>query len=330
MSGNKDKISLLILLFVNFLFTYKYLDRFTGNGLVIAGIFSGLQILVFRYGHRLSFLQKRTKAFILLLSLGITGVVVITQLKIDLTTLKVDRWSVISSFWQEAFNGNYPYFAKSHEGNYPGPMPVYFLIALPFYLAGILSVLSASGYLILLYLWFKQKEKKATFALLFLLATSVYMYWEITTRSNIFTNSILILLILRGFAGINSKTKPWKFILTALLTGFLLSTRSVFVLVYLVFFLSALRNREIEFKRISLFLTIAVLAFAGSFLPFILLFKDDFFTINPFIIQSSFLVPQVYTLAFMIIALFLAFLVNTDFHISISTPKIYEDEEASV
>ena len=136
------------------------------------------------------------------------------------------------------------------------------------------------------------------------------MYWEITTRSNIFTNSILILLILRGFAGINPKTKPWKFILTALLTGFLLSTRSVFVLVYLVFFLSALRNREIEFKRISLFLTIAVLAFAGSFLPFILLFKDDFFTINPFIIQSSFLVPQVYTLAFMIIALFLAFLVK--------------------
>jgi len=160
MSGNKDKISLLILLFVNFLFTYKYLDRFTGNGLVIALILSGLQILVFRYGHRLSFLQKRTKAFILLLSLGIAGVVVITQLKIDLATLKVDRWSVISSFWQEAFNGNYPYFAKSHEGNYPGPMPVYFLISLPFYLTGILSVLSASGYLILVYLWLKQKEKK--------------------------------------------------------------------------------------------------------------------------------------------------------------------------
>lgn len=39
-------------------------------------------------------------------------------------------------------------------------------------------------------------------------------------------------------------------------------------------------------------------------------FYSDFFTMNPFIIQSSFLVPKFYTLIFIVISILFAFLVK--------------------
>ena len=82
-------------------------------------------------------------------------------------------------------------------------------------------------------------------------------------------------------------------------------------MVYFVFFISSLTNREITFKRLFIFLIIALIAFVFSFLPFIVFFKNEFLTMNPFIIQSSFLVPTIYTVVFILISIGLAFLVRS-------------------
>ena len=52
--------------------------------------------------------------------------------------------------------------------------------------------------------------------------------------------------------------------------------------------------------------------FLSTFLPFIVFSPHDFFKMNPFIIQSSFLIPQIYTALFILIAIIFAFFVTDD------------------
>lgn len=209
----------------------------------------------------------------------------------------------------EFYAGNYPYYAKSHLGNYPGPMPIYFLIAAPFYWLGELSLLGALGYLIFSFFIFKNLSNKNTPFLLLYLLSSLFMLWEIVTRSNVFTFSVFALLALHLFATLKDK-KSATFYLIAILTGVMLSTRSVFILTYIIFFVSNFIKKEWAFKRLFVFVLIAMLSFFATFLPFVLFYENDFFTMNPFIIQSSFLIPKIYTILFMMMALLFSFIVK--------------------
>jgi hypothetical protein len=47
--------------------------------------------------------------------------------------------------WDNYFSGEYVYFAKSNFGNPPGPMPFYYVLALPFYAVGELGYFSLLG-----------------------------------------------------------------------------------------------------------------------------------------------------------------------------------------
>lgn len=310
MKNLKIKISILILLFINFIFCYKYCSRYSEFGMSISTILLIIQFIVYKFSHKLTLSNKRKNILCYGVLSLIVGLVIISHFVIPVESLNVDRWSVISSFLTEIYQGNYPYYAKSHMGNYPGPMPIYFLIASPFQLIGELSILSCLGYCIFIVLLIKRnKTTKHLNFLLFYFTSSIFLIWEITTRSNLFTFSVLILLVLNQFAILHNKTTV-KFYVLALLTGLLLSTRSVYILPYIVFFLSSLYNREITFKNLLLFVAIAFIAFISTFIPFIYFFKSDFITMNPFIIQSSFLVPKFYTLIFILTAVLLTFLVK--------------------
>lgn len=306
MKNLKTIISLSILLFINFLFSYKYVSRYTNIGLHISIFIILIQFAIYRFSHKIN-LSNKQKSIIGYLTISfIIGLAIVSHIKLPIESLNVDRWSVISSFFTELFNGHYPYFAKSHMGNYPGPMPVYFLVALPFYLLGELSILSCLGYCIIIEISRrKATNQHAIFLILFLL-TSLFLVWEITTRSNLFTFTSIVLLTLYTFTNLK-QTKSFKFYGLAILTGLLLSTRSIYILPYIIFFLPSLINNEISFKKLSLFLVIAVLAFASTFAPFIVFFRRDFFTMNPFIIQSSTLVPFSYTVGYILMAIVLSF-----------------------
>ena len=310
MKSLKINTSILILIFINFLFCYKYSSRYTDFGLYISITLLIIQFFIFKFSRRIILSNKLKNIICYGLISFIIGLVIISHFAIPLKSLNVDRWSVISSFLTEFYNGYYPYYAKSHLGNYPGPMPIYFFIALPFYLVGELSILSCLGYCILTAsLLIKNVVSKNIKFLLFFMFTSLYLIWEITTRSNLFTFTILVLLVLNEFTNLNNKN-TFKFYGLALLTGLMLSTRSVYILPYIIFFLSSLINNEITFKKLFFFLSIALISFIATFIPFIYFFYNDFFTMNPFIIQSSFLVPKTYILIFILISILLAFLVK--------------------
>lgn len=310
MRSLKINVSIIILLFINFIFSYKYSLRYTEFAIYLSIILLIFQLFIFQFSNKICLTNKLKNIICYALFSFLVGLVFISHIAVPIEFLNVDRWSVISSFLTELYNGNYPYFAKSHSGNYPGPMPIYYLIASPFHLMGELSILSCLGYCILTALLIKKVNVNENIKfLLFYMFTSVYLIWEITTRSNLFTFTILTLLVLDEVINLNNKN-TLKFHVLAVLTGLVLSTRSIYILPYMIFFISSLTNKEITFKKLFLFLSIALVAFVSTFIPFIYFFYDDFFTMNPFIIQSSFLIPKLYPLIFILISILLAFLVK--------------------
>src|SRR5690606_21024877 len=142
---SKTNISFLLFLVVNFLFAVKYTERLTSLYLVTSISLMVFYLLIWKYKSRLNLFQTKLNivnlSIIILFFLG--SVFVFS--KISQESLMVDRWSVISSFWDNYFSDKYAYLATSHMGNYPGPMPFYYILALPFYLIGELGYFSLLG-----------------------------------------------------------------------------------------------------------------------------------------------------------------------------------------
>lgn len=229
---------------------------------------------------------------------GILLATVILLKYIPIKTLNVDRWSVISSFWDAAFTGEYPYAAKSHMNNPPGPMPFYFCLALPFYLGIDFGWIAAIG-LIIWMIWWRKKDFSRGLIVSLLMLSSLGLWWEVASRSNVFFNAVLVVLLI--YSWLNTRFNTKKYIWLAIVTGLMLSTRLVFV-IPLSFSFIYLWKYQVE-HRIKLYSSalIAVLLFAITFLPFLWVFPDHFWVINPFIVQGEYLMPSALTMGCVIV-----------------------------
>ena len=304
----KSNISLSLFLFINLIFSIKYLSRVTHFAVPISLLITSFYFLLFKYQDKLQVFAKNLKfANILGFAVLVVTSYFIFQ-KVPVETLNVDRWSVITSFWDNYFAGEYVYFALSHMNNYPGPMPFYYVVALPFYLLGELGYLSIIGLLaFILLLKVLNKPLPTQTAYFIIIATSPFLLWEIVGRSNIFFNSTLILIsIVYFFKTIEKKNLLWN----GIIIGLLLSTRNVYAIPYVVVFLFALKNRDISIKYTIIIGIIAMLTFAATFLPFVIGHFDDFLKMNPFIIQSSYLMPFEFSFACIILSFLSYFVVK--------------------
>lgn len=301
----KKNISFALFLFVNFLFTYKYLERFTQWAALLSVFVSVLYTILYSKRNLLKFINKKIE--VILLVVFITACLLIWQ-KIPIDTLNVDRWSVITSFWDSFFSNEYPYFAKSFAGNPPGPMPFYFILALPFYLIGELGFLTVIGSLFFYWLmWYKKVEPTTRVFILILILSSLFNLWELICRSNIFFNASLVLGSLIYI--LNQKIFTLKtLIISGVFIGLLISTRNVFVISYLICFLYLWRVKAIKFKQLVILGIISLLIFTITFIPIIYGHFEGFKKMNPFIVQSTFLIPFEYTILFILIAISSSFL----------------------
>jgi hypothetical protein len=301
---NKTQIiSLSCLTFINFLFTWKYIDRVTSWALPIAIIYSiGLSLLVSYLPS--AKIKEKWVTVLTLLILCILSFLLFQ--KIDPLDIKVDRWSVITSFWDSAFQGEYPYFAKSHRQSPPGPFPIYFLLGLPFYLLGEIGWLSVIGIVIFLLFIRKKIAKIEYLKILFFTILSIAVWYEILVRSTIFANSAILLSLLYLIR--NYTYKNYKVILlTALLAGVLLSTRMVFGLCYAVYLIHGLRTKQISWPQAITWGAVCILTFLLTLAPFYFLFPDDFWVQNPFNIQGTFLIQPYWQPVFLVMAIALGF-----------------------
>jgi len=294
----KVLIVYFIIIFINFLFVLKYSARLTKHNVLVALVSILFYFIIIKF---YKFIKLNHKLIFWLMSFFLFSLAIFAHYKLSLASLNVDRWSVITSFFDELFKGHYPYFAKSHLGNPPGPMPMYFLIAFPFYIIKMLSLLSVMGYFIFLTL---KKDFKEYPLVVFLLFLSPFLYWEIMTRSNIFTYTTLMLLGIIFY--LHTNYKLWA----SFILGLLLATRSVFVLPLIVLLIGQLIRKKITFKAFikqGVFITLGLIF---TFIPLLLKYPKEFFEMNPFLVQSTFFIPFYYILIFMVLAFILSFFVK--------------------
>lgn len=303
---SKNNIAISLFIFINALFLLKYSERVTSYNELLTLAFIGVFIGFFYWKDTILLKIKFAYGFIGSVIFIFLFGIAFTYINVE--SLMVDRWSVISSFWDNYFQGEYVYFAKSHRDNPPGPMPFYYMLALPFYLIGELGYFSL---LAIPALWIVSKYLKFNKEVmqfgLFLLITSFFYLWEVTVRSNIMINGLLILFSLMYCL----KREKWslkELIIAGIMVGLFLSTRNVFVIPYVILFLYLLKNGNLSFIKLIQLGCVAIVTFALTFLPFIYNYWDSFLIMNPFVIQGSFLIPFHYTVGFVLLAFLFPFL----------------------
>ena len=295
-----------VLLFINGLFCVKYFERFTNLYPLVTLLLLCIQVgvLYFSFYDKCTLKQQKIIMYLLLI-LAVIGSFFVFR-KIHISSLNVDRWSVIYSFWEAFFNGDYPYFAKSHMNNPPGPMPIYFVIALPFYLINEIGWMPLVAVFIGV-IFINKLVKNPTSQLVFILFMFTFMgfYWELLSRSTILLNSFLVLIVLL-YSEKSIARQNYSFYLSALLTGVILSTRMVFIMPFLSLGIMTLLSKKVSFPRLLSWTALALFAFALTFLPFYIGFQESFFVMNPFKVQSGFLLPSIYNYLFIFISIVLS------------------------
>ena len=289
-------VSLLLITFINGLFCYKYSLRITEFASLVTFIYCAL---FFALPFIARFLPDRfanpTLIYVLILLYALVNIIYLKNT--DPRSLNVDRWSVITSFWDALLSYTFPYLAKSHMGNPPGPFPFYFVIAFPFYLVGEIGYLSLSGVILLLCFITKHfTHKKVWLILTILLVISTALIWEVTVRS---ANLINVSLILFYIAWLKKQVESEKsLIIPGIIGGLLLSTRAIVIIpISVCWAFYFLRERKWnQFFTIAIF---SALGFIFTLLPFLLWDYHLFMQYNPVTLQSSF-VPLPITALFVI------------------------------
>lgn len=309
----KRNLSVVLLLLVNFIFSIKYLSRYTDYYLLFSLLFFFFTFLLFNVSFHFFQHKKLLNALNYFILVVYFSLAIFLFTKVDVDSLNVDRWSVITNFWETYFTGEYAYFSTSNQGNPPGPMPFYFIIALPFYILGELGCMSLLGIFIFYFLVkYEFNSKLLTFISLFFICFSIFTLWEVIARSNVFLNGTLVLASLLYF----QKFKQYNFkiyLLFAVIIGCLLSTRNSFAIAYIIYFMYLVLSKKMKFGQLFLITFMSILVFVLTFFPFVLGHFDKFLQMNPFLVQSTFLVPFGYSISFLVLAFLVSFFVK-NFH----------------
>ena len=283
---------LILYLFVNILFIFKYLTRTEISVPLITVLYIscilGFVYLYFKWSPKVSEKLFKYSSFVLL---SITLILIaVGLLYIDPYTVRVDRWSAVSFFLEGLFNGEYPYGIHTHvsETNFPSPFPLWHVINIPFYLLGDVGI-GLIFFLIITFVTVKiyfNSYRKAFFFLILLILSPAY-WWEVAVRSDSLSNGFLVLTFILWYTkkGYSVDKSFW---LTIILCGIIASTRLSAVLpVALFLFAQYIQTNWLK----KILFPLSILAFVlVVFIPFVLWTIDGtyvFFTRNPFMSQTS-------------------------------------------
>lgn len=288
---SKKEIQVIIYLIINSLFILKYSPRYSLNPYFTLVIYFGFVSAIYFTYRKIASLgtEKLFKTLYWSMLILAISAIATSLIIIDPYTIRVDRWSALTFFWDAAFKGQYPYGAHTHVAvtNFPSPFPVWHLIGLPFYLLGDVGIQII--FFLLLFAFVIQRffssYKKSFFFLMMLLISPSY-WWEVIVRSDSLSNSLLVFMIISWFVKYKRNLSN-SFVLTIFICGAIASTRFTAILPLTLFLFQPYINLTIKQKVIfplSIF-GIALL----SFLPFIFWDTDTwvFFSRNPFMSQTG-------------------------------------------
>ena len=283
-------VQLFVFLFINSLYILKYVPRIGISPYPFFLIYIVLILaLVFLYNKYIKLVPENTfkTLYWLLLVFALVAIVGVL-IVVDPLTVRVDRWSALTYFWDSLLQGQYPYSAHTHVGpnNFASPFPLWHVINLPFYLLGDVGI-ELLFFLIIIAIAIKKffSSYRISFFFMLLLLISPAYWWEISVRSDSLSNGLLVFMIILWYIK-NNRTFSNSFKLTILLCGIIASTRMSALLPLAIFFFQPYLQLSTKQKIIF---PLSVLGIAFLVLsPFIFWDTDTwiFFSRNPFMSQG--------------------------------------------
>ncbi len=288
---SQNNLQLIIFLLINSLFILKYAPRYGINSYLILSLYSVIFISIY-FLYKKYIIKCTEKSFNIfywtLLALALIAIVGLLII-IDPYTIRVDRWSALTFFWDSIFSHQYPYSAHTHVAltNFASPFPLWHLINLPFYLLGDVGI-GLIVFLILISISVKfyfSSYRKSFFFLLLLLISPAY-WWEVSARSDSLSNGLLVFMIILWFVK-NNRNLSNSLFLAILVCGVICSTRLTAIIPLALFFFQPYLRLPLKLKALF---PISILGIALiSFLPFIFWDTETwiFFSRNPFMSQTG-------------------------------------------
>jgi hypothetical protein len=225
--------------------------------------------------------------------------------RFDPYEIDVGRYWAIKDWITRLLNGRFPYDSIER----PSGFPFLFIMAMPFYWlgdTGMFQIFSFAAFAVAIHLRHIENPMNK-FRLLFLLIAAPTFLFEICVRSELFSNMTMIVLyveILRIFGG---KCRTGGSVILGLIGGFLLSTRGLVLLIYIIFSGYFFRKKII---RTNLFLISMIAGFALTIIPFLLWNARHFIESGPLAVQSSYIPTWLVFFSFLLTVL-LAFFVRS-------------------
>jgi hypothetical protein len=206
-------------------------------------------------------IQKKTFFFVLV-AVFILLLAFLLMHYIDRYSVDVDRWSALA-FWSENLrNGVFPYGTPTHMGGYASPYPVWQLFHFPFHLAG------DTGYgqlfcllVFFVFLYFNRKRLNSG-AFVLLLALSPGFWWEMSVRSDLLCNILLVYVFLSAMFYYQLWEKH-KY-LSAVIVGLFLCTKMLVTIPLFLFMFPQFLHLSGKKK-----VYVALLVLAGWVIPFL-------------------------------------------------------------
>jgi hypothetical protein len=210
-----------------------------------------------------------------LLLLGALALAVLSPPESD-----VVRLPALAVWLERLFDGAYPYGIPVRPSGFPG----LFLLAAPFWAAGLLRLLPVVGLAVFLVV-LRRYTPTDRLTPLVGLALLPSFYYEVVVHSELFFNSALVLASLGVFEWARRRSTP-TLLVAAALAGLLLSTRLYVGVVYAVYGAYAFRS---DWGRGAAFAGVALAAWAATWAPFVAWDPERFAAFGPFAVQSLYL-----------------------------------------
>ena len=309
-----NAISLILVITVNVLYLVKYSVIYDAVPFILvpAYIFLVSGIISIASSRRSIFIpagkfagKDYKKKVIIPASIMFSAMVLIFILAVPRAG-EIGRLPAVEDWIRRFLNGDFPY----NSPHTPSSFPAMFLLAYPFYLIGNTGLMEFAGIALFFIIVFKLKDSaQGTAVKILLLVSGLVTYFEIVTRSELLLNMMLaagVVLVCEKY--LKPDRINLNFALTALLTGFIMSTRSVAALLFLIYFIYRFR---MQLRNLVLFGIISLTVFILFLVPFYMWDPVSFSKNGPFAVQS-----YLSNLSFIIIFLFFVSAVYSGWAIS--------------
>jgi hypothetical protein len=275
--------SFIIILFVNSLFFFKYCVIYVEYPFLLTGLYLVFfSLIILRLAKSSNSLANdknviKTAAFLI-------PAVTLIYIIIFPAFGEIGRQPAINDWLYRLNNGLFPY----NSPHTPSSYPMIFFLAFPFYIIGNTGLLEFIGVVLFFYIINRRGRTDSTLhtplvkTLIYVL--SIVVAYEIITRSELFFNMMLVAAVVYICEKyLDVKKINTSFILTAVLTGMVLSTRSVTALLFLIYFIFRFKY---DLRNLIVFGIIAVIVFISFLIPFYLWDAELFMKSGPFAVQS--------------------------------------------